>query len=263
MNADDFAAAQRVREWFHTLTAPPGMWVVIRVDGRGFSRLTEEHFVKPFDERMRQHMSSAAAALMTEFAAVYGCTHSDEISIALPPDCGMFGRVQEKLVSVSAGIASAAFTSKAGLCAHFDARIWTGASAEDVVDYFSWRQSDAARSALNMWCYWTLRQAGESARQATAALNGATAAQQNELLYQHGINFNDIPAWQRRGIGLYWQTREEPGKDPRNGTETTAIRRHLQTNDALPVKDEYRAMVTATITGGQSFSSRLSISSSA
>ena len=187
MDADDFAASQRQREWFHALRVPPGMWAVIRVDGRGFSRLTGEHFAKPFDEHMRQHMTAAAAALMTELAGVYGPTHSDEIPIALPPDCGLFGRVVKKLVSVSAGIASAVFTAEAGLPGHFDSRVWTGISAEDVADYFSWRQSDAARSALSMWCYWTLRHAGEGARQATAALAGASTAEQNELLYQHGI----------------------------------------------------------------------------
>jgi tRNA(His) 5'-end guanylyltransferase len=42
------------------------------------------------------HMLAAATALMTEFGAVLGATHSDEISIALPPGSGLFGRVQEK-----------------------------------------------------------------------------------------------------------------------------------------------------------------------
>lgn len=247
MGADDFAATQRGGEWFHALTVPAGMWAVIRVDGRGFSRLTEEHFTKPFDERMRQHMTAAAIALMTEFAAVYGCTHSDEISIVLPPECNLFGRNLEKLVSISAGICSAEFTSRAGLAAHFDSRIWIGASAADVADYFSWRQSDAARSALSTWCYWTLRGAGDSARQATAALAGARTGQQNELLYQHGINFNDIPPWQRRGIGMHWQTASKPGVDPRTGDEAATIRRRLLVNDHLPVKDDYRDMVMAAL----------------
>ncbi len=247
MEADEFAASQRDREWFHALTIPPGMWAVVRPDGRGFSRLTEEHFTKPFDDQMRQHMLAAAAALMTEFGAVVGATHSDEISVALPPGSGLFGRVHEKLVSVSAGVCSAAFTAAAGLPGHFDARVWTGASAEDVVDYFSWRQADAARSALNMWCYWTLRHAGSTARQVTDALSGAGTARQNELLFQHGINFNDIPAWQRRGTGLYWKYLEKPGQDPRTGKATTAIRRELQIDDQLPVKDEYRALIAAAI----------------
>ena len=251
MNADDFAASQREREWFHALTVPPGAWAVIRADGRAFSQLTEAHFTKPFDERMRQYMTAAATALMTESGAVYGCTHSDEISVALPPDCQLFGRGLEKLVSVSAGICSAAFTAAAGLPAHFDSRVWIGNSAADVADYFSWRQSDASRTALSTWCYWTMRQAGVSARQTTAAMKGASTVQQNELLYQYGINFNDIPSWQRRGISLHWEDYRKTGKDPRTGTETIAIRRRLQIDDQLPIKDEYRVMVTQLISTGR------------
>jgi len=36
MRADKFGASQRDREWFHNLTILPGMWVVLRADGRGF-----------------------------------------------------------------------------------------------------------------------------------------------------------------------------------------------------------------------------------
>lgn len=248
MNADEFAAAQREREWFHTITVPPGMWTVIRTDGRGFSRLTGEHFSKPFDDRMREHMTAAATELMTEFDARWGCTHSDEISVVIPPDAGIFGREVEKLVSVSAGICSAAFTAAAGLPAHFDSRLWIGTSADEVADYFAWRQSDAARSALSMWCYWTLRQSGDTARKATSALRGVGTARQNELLWQHGVNFNDIPAWQKRGIGLSWEEYEKQGVDPRTGATATALRRRLRVDDQLPVKDGYRALVTAAIT---------------
>jgi tRNA(His) 5'-end guanylyltransferase len=127
-------------------------------DGRGFSPFTEAHFTKPYDDRMRRHMTAAATALMTEFGGVYGCTHSDEVSVALPPQSQLFGRGLEKLVSVSAGICSAAFTAAAGQPAHFDSRVWIGAAAGDVADYFAWRQADAARTALSTWCYWTLRQ---------------------------------------------------------------------------------------------------------
>jgi tRNA(His) 5'-end guanylyltransferase len=248
VHADEFEASQRAREWFHGLTIPPGMWVVLRADGRGFSRFTERHYAKPFDERMRDHMTAAATAWVTEFAALYGCTHSDEISIVLPPGTGLFGRGLEKLVSVGAGICSATFTAAAGLPAHFDARAWIGATAADVADYFAWRQADAARCALSTCCYWAMRHTGKTARQATAALAGTGTARQNELLYQHEINFNDLPAWQRRGTGLRWQEYTKPGRDPRTGTEVAAIRRRLHADSQLPVKDEYRAMVTAALT---------------
>jgi len=80
-----------------------------------------------------------------------------------------------------------------------------------VVDYFRWRAEDAARNALNAWCYWTLRKAGQSRQAATAALRGATTAEKSELLFKYGINFNDVPAWQKRGVGLYWETYDKPG----------------------------------------------------
>jgi tRNA(His) guanylyltransferase len=33
---------------------------------------------------------------------------------------------------------------------------------------------------------------------------------ENELLFQHNINFNDLHDWEKRGIGVYWKiiTRE-------------------------------------------------------
>lgn len=82
-------------------------------------------------------MPAAAAALMKDFDALYGYTQSDEISVLLPPSFDRSGRAVEKDVSVSAGIASAAFTAAAGISAHFASRVWIAATEEDVVDYFS------------------------------------------------------------------------------------------------------------------------------
>jgi tRNA(His) 5'-end guanylyltransferase len=56
VDADTFEAAQRAREYFHALTVLPGAWTVIRLDGRGFSHLTEQHFDKPFDARFSDLM---------------------------------------------------------------------------------------------------------------------------------------------------------------------------------------------------------------
>jgi tRNA(His) 5'-end guanylyltransferase len=53
----------------HALTVPPGMWVVIRVDGRSFSRFTANRFDKPFDPKFSELMVDTAKALLVELGA--------------------------------------------------------------------------------------------------------------------------------------------------------------------------------------------------
>ena len=247
MRTDEVEGRQRAREWFHTLTLPPGAWTIVRVDGRGFSRFTGQHFDKPFDPRFSQLMVDTAQAMLTEFGARYAYTESDEISILLDPSRQLFGRGVEKIVSISAGFASAVFTHGDGEPAHFDSRAWIGTGPADVVDYFAWRQADASRCALNGWCYWTLRRAGDSARQATERLAGASLADKNELLFQHGINVNELPLWQRRGIGLWWENYERPGHDPVRGVDVTTTRRRVVVERELPMKDAYREFVATRV----------------
>lgn len=239
MNPELFEARMRQGEVFHSLRAIPGAWIVIRVDGRGFSRLTESRYQKPFDEAFHACMLKAASTLLEDLGALYVYTESDEISILCPPAWDLFDREVEKIVSISAGIASAAFTHAAGHPAHFDGRLWVGAARADAVDYFRWRQADATRCCINGWCYWTLRKAGKSAEEATRTLQGATRAQLNEILFQHGINFNNLPAWQRRGTGLYWETYRKEGFNPLRQEKVSVERRRLKIDQELPMKDEY------------------------
>lgn len=248
MDGAELEARQRASEWFHALTIPPGMRAVIRVDGRAFSRFTAERYDKPFDPEFSALMVRTAETLFTELGASYAYTESDEISVLLPAAADLFGRGVEKLVSISAGLASAAFTHASGEAVCFDSRVWIGAGAEDVVDYFAWRQADAARCALNGWCYWTLRHAGQTAAEATRALRRAKTAGKNELLFRHGINFDDVPAWQRRGIGLWQEEYQRAGYDPIREIEVTATRRRVHVERELPMKDAYRDLIRALAT---------------
>src|SRR5262249_54838556 len=155
--------------------------------GRGFTRFTEGRFEKPFDPAFHALMIEAARAVLDDFQGVYAYTESDEISVLLPRDWGQYDRELEKVLSLSAGLASAAFSVGCGAAAQFDSRALPCARDEQVVDYFRWRQADAGRCALNGWCYWTLRKAGQGVAEATAALRGQGVAFKNELLFQHGV----------------------------------------------------------------------------
>ena len=243
MKSDDLEASMRELEWFHGMRALPGTWMILRVDGRSFTTLTENAFEKPFDERFHSLMLHAAERLMTELNGVFTYTESDEISVLLQPDTELFNREVEKLVSISAGIASAAFSLKLGAEAHFDSRLWLGASQKQVIDYFRWRQADATRCCLNGWCYWTMRKAGKTAKQASSALDGLGFSQKNELLFSQGHNFAKLPAWQRLGSGLHWTQAEKIGMNPKTGEQTTALRRSVRVDEDLPRGDEYSSFL--------------------
>ena len=244
MDSDTFEKQMRSLEYFHSLRVLPGAWTVIRVDGRSFSRFTESRFEKPFDIQFHNLMVQTAKALLEELQGIYAYTESDEISILLPQNWDLFDRSWEKIVSVSASIASATFTHAAQTIVQFDSRVWLAANKSQVVDYFNWRQADATRCALNGWCYWTLRKAGESVGKATSTLEGKSVGFKNELLFQHGINFNDLLAWQRRGTGLYWEIYEKEGYNPIEKKAVVTKRRRIKVDEELPMKEAYGEFIS-------------------
>jgi len=246
MKFDDLDAKMRVFETAHDHCVLPGIYIVARLDGRGFTRLTKEvhQFAAPFDEKFRDLMLATTEHLMDcGFRLIYGYTQSDEISLLFHPDDDSFHRKLRKLNSVLAGEASAKFSLQLGAMGGFDCRISQLPTVERVCDYYRWRSEDAHRNALNSHCYWMLRQQGKSESAAANFLLGMPVAEKNELLFQNGINFNDLPNWQKRGVGIYWETYQKPGKNPKTGEEVMAERRRLKRDFDLPMKEAYENFI--------------------
>jgi len=226
MKFDDLDRHMRVYETAHDHRVLPGIWIAARLDGRNFTRLCRERakFEAPFDVRFRDMMVSTAAHLMDcGFKVLYSYTQSDEISLLFDFNIDLFGRKTRKYNSILSGEASAkfslllaeilepaprngAFNAAGAVCAVFDCRLSQLPAEENVIDYFRWRSEDAHRNSLNAHCYWLLRRENKSAEEATAALEGISTAGKNELLFSRGgVNYNDLPAWQKRGAGLFWK----------------------------------------------------------
>ena len=61
------------------------------------------------------------------------------------------------------------------------------------------------------------------------------------------MSFNDLPNWQKRGVGLVWETYEKVGTNPKTGEQVIAERRRIRHVLDLPMKDEYGAFVARQI----------------
>lgn len=227
-----------------------GIYVVARLDGHGFTRLTKKEWYleKPFDIRFRDAMIETTKHLMDcGFRIIYGYTQSDEISLLFHLRDESFGRKERKLLSILAAEASVTFSMQVGRAAVFDNRLIPLPSADNVVDYFRWRQEDAHRNSLNSHCYWILRKEGVSAANAQKRMSGITNGQKNEILFERGINYNDLPLWQKRGIGMYFRDEQRQGFNPITQETTSCVRHALHVEMELPIGQEYSQLINKII----------------
>jgi tRNA(His) guanylyltransferase len=149
----------------------PNCWIVIRLDGRGFTRFTGAHgFTKPNDQKGLELMNRCAMALCQEFDDVM-CAfgESDEYSFVLRPRSTLFGRRSSKLSTVFASTFTANYVyhwndyfsdRKLLKPPVFDGRAVLYPSDQNMRDYLSWRQADTHINNLYNTCYWNLVQRG-------------------------------------------------------------------------------------------------------
>ncbi len=148
---------------------PPRMPLIIRVDGKAFSKLTAKLPGKPFNRDFISIMEGVAMALCHNIqGAELAYSQSDEVSVLVHSyktfdTQPWFDNQLQKVVSVAAAIASATFTSLSWRLlehnadvgvqdiqpAYFDARAFVIPEGE-VTNYFMWRQQDAVRNSVQM-----------------------------------------------------------------------------------------------------------------
>lgn len=261
MEFDDFDQQMRRFEGLLDERFPDSGYAVIRIDGRGFSKLTKEklNYERPFDERFHAAMKVTCEHLMQAGVQMALCfTQSDEASFLLRQDGSAFGRKTRKLNSVMAGEASGVFSLTIGHPVAFDCRISPLPSAQDVVDYFRWRAEDAKRNALSAHGYWTLRAKGVSGVDAEACLSGMSQTAKLSLLSDHGVEFDKLEEWKRLGALLIWQTVPHAGVNLQSGKEVKTTRRRLKWVNPVPVAGALSTVVRREI--GATGSSRVATS---
>lgn len=238
---------QRKRnELLSGLRVPDNTWVIVRVDGKGFSKVTENRH-HPFDQNFHADMVKAAGRLFEVYPmARLAVTHSDEISVVLPPEFDLFDRRVEKLLSISASAASAGYSLSAGHFGAFDARLAYELTEDNVIDYLKWRQRDCWRCFLNSLTYWTARDQGLSVRAATK-LAGALPRDKHDYLFSVGINPNDRIDSEKRGSALRWMQVEHVGFNPITEEHVPTTRRRLGVFTPPRLDDDFEREMRETL----------------
>lgn len=213
--------------------------VMIRLDGKAFHTYTRG-LNRPWDDRFHLCMWDTARQLCD---AVAGCqvayVQSDEITLLLVDYAslktqGYFDYEVQKLASVTAGIASSAFcmaTAKhlpekfeksvsLGKGPSFDSRCWN-LPQRDVVNCFLWRQQDCSRNSISM-----LAQAHFSPSRLHKV---NSSGMQDLLMLEKGINWNDCPVPQKRGVCVTRQVYEKTVEGK------TVVRSRWEVDENIPI----------------------------
>lgn len=209
--------------------------VAIRIDGKAFHTFTKG-FQKPFDEVLIKSMQDTMKYLCENIqGCVLGYTQSDEITLILVDykkltSSAWFDYEVQKVCSIAASMATIAFNKyfseniNSEYCvfddelldgdfnpnykneylidlytthikasykgAMFDARCFN-VPKEEIANLIYWRQLDATRNSIQM-----VGQANFSHKELQ---NKSCNQIQDMLMTQKGINWNDIPSYQKRG----------------------------------------------------------------
>ncbi|MBQ6098912.1 MAG: guanylyltransferase [Methanobrevibacter sp.] len=222
-------------EVYSSLKVPKNSKVIMRLDGRSFHSLARDlNLVKPYDENFYKVISEVCRDLFEEFSPLFIYTFSDEISLLfdkLPYD----GRI-EKLNSVIAGFTSSSFVLHYNTDFKkppaFDSRI-IPINDENILEYFKWRQEESWVNCVNSHGISYLK-SKYSNNVANDKINGMSLSDVHELLFQNGINLNDVETYKKRGIGIYRKNKKVVGFNKKENKEQTSYRSHIYIDWQIP-----------------------------
>lgn len=179
----------------------PRIPVIARLDGKGFSKFTRG-LRRPYDERLSNLMIELTKYLVKETNANCGYTQSDEITLMWyvddPKSSIYFDGRYFKMVSDLSAMASVFFNrklveylpEKSDKWPRFDCRVFNVPTLDEAVNTFLWREQDATKNSITM---------AASAFYSHKQLHKKNGSEKQEMLFEKGINWNDYPAFFKRG----------------------------------------------------------------
>jgi len=184
----------RMKKYENNFSLPDNLPVIIRIDGKCFHTVFN-NYAKPFDNSFIEMMDDVATWTIAEIQnARMAYIQSDEISFLLYKKNlfaqPWFGNDLQKLVSVTAGIASSIATKYTfAKVASFDARAFI-LPLYEVPNYFIWRQKDWTRNSIQM-----LARSLYSQKE----LHKKSVDELHDMIHSAGKNWNNLSTSLKRG----------------------------------------------------------------
>lgn len=210
---DNFGNRMKDYENAYRNKMPKRMPVLLRIDGKAFHTYTKG-MQKPFDLDLNEAMWETTKFLCQNImGAKIGYHQSDEISILITNYDKLttetwFDNNIQKIVSVAASLATAKFNEVMKKkypekeLAFFDCRAWV-LPKEEVNNYFLWRQQDATKNSISMVAQYYF---------SPKELHKKTGHQKQEMLMlQKGVDWNELPTWQKQGACIVKEKYEKNG----------------------------------------------------
>ncbi len=164
-------------------------------------------FDQPFDARFGKMMVKTGAHLLGAFGeVVYGFIHGEEIDVLLasveesgpPPD----GR---EIICRFSSESSGKMTLMLGEPVSFGVKLYEFPAPDVVKKFFVWRQKTKKSEALDRYVKVALLANGTDLERISEKIQNLGDHEKIEVLRQQDISFSEVPGWQTRGVGLYWQ----------------------------------------------------------
>jgi tRNA(His) guanylyltransferase len=211
--------------------------VVVRLDGKGFSRLTRRlKLEKPFDRWFLDMMANTMLSVASQVeGCVIGYTQSDEISLVLLNNQSLdaqpyFGNRVQKIASITASMATARFNrglarlfgDAADAEAYFDSRVFTVPDPVEAMNALIWRQQDCVRNSILSAAYYEI-----------GKVKGRKTAQK----MMHGLNTSKLQELMFQELGLNWSTRYSP--ELKRGTVTYRKSMEVETPNGKALRSKW------------------------
>lgn len=256
MANSEFEYVRNFEQWD---ALPPSNWIVVRIDGRGFSKLCKKYeFEKPNDRRALDLMNAAATEVVRSLVdIVFAYGQSDEYSFVFHESTALFERRAAKLAT------TVATTFTAEYCMlwptyfpdmpltrpwpTFDGRCVCYPKKKILRDYLSWRQADCHINNLYNTTFWNMvLKGGMSTTDAEQELKGTVSSDKNEILFSRfRINYNNEPQIYRKGTVIYRSydndstESAEPNGKPADPTSKTQIEKERKRKQKATIAVEH------------------------